>query len=89
VRWGRRKVIWQGGVRETSRLPFEDEMKNGRDDRIDVEQINRNTRLVQDSNWESPQNEDIMSGEADYGERLFDQLPEDKVGFMSNGHKRR
>jgi hypothetical protein len=64
-------------------------MSNGRDDRIDVEQINRNIKLTEDSNYEGPFNEEIMAGEADYGERLFDQMPEDHVGFMTNGRKGR
>ena len=62
---------------------------NGRTDEIDVQQIERNRRLIEDSTRESPQNEEIMAGDADYGERLYDQLPQDRVGFMTNGHKRR
>lgn len=61
---------------------------NGRDDRIDVEQINRNTKLIEDSNMETPFNEEIMAGDADYGERLYDQMPEDRVGFMTNGRRK-
>lgn len=63
-------------------------MPNGRDDRIDVAQINRNIRLTEDSTQETPFNEEIMAGEADYGERLYDQMPDDKVGFMPTGRKR-
>jgi hypothetical protein len=68
---------------------LEKNMKNGRDDQIDVEQINRNIRTVHDSNMETPFNEEVMAGEADYGERLYGQMPEDKIGLMTNGHKRR
>jgi hypothetical protein len=60
---------------------------NGRDDRIDVEQIERNRRLTEESTQETPFNEEIMAGEADYGERLYDQMPEDKVGFMPRWKK--
>jgi hypothetical protein len=60
---------------------------NGRDDKIDVEQIMRNRRLTEESNMETPFNEEIMAGEADYGERLYDQMPEDKVGFMPRWKK--
>ncbi len=62
---------------------------NGRFDEIDVEQIERNIRVVQDSTFESPINEEVMAGEAEYGERLFDQMPEDKIGLMTNGHSRK
>lgn len=61
---------------------------NGRDDRIDVEQIERNTRTTQDSTQATPFNEEIMAGDADYGDVLYNSLPEDRVGFMTNGRKR-
>jgi hypothetical protein len=64
-------------------------MSNGRDDRIDVEQINRNLRTTEDSTFESPINEEIDAGDADYGDVLFNSLPNDKVGFLTNGHKRK
>lgn len=63
-------------------------MSNGRDDEIDVQQINRNRRIALDSTQDTPFNEEIIAGEADYGERLYDQLPEDKVGFMPPRGKR-
>lgn len=62
-------------------------MANGRDDRIDAGQIERNRRLTQESTQETPFNEEIMAGEADYGEALYDNLPEDKVGFMPRWKK--
>lgn len=62
---------------------------NGRDNRIDVEQIDRNIRTTEDSNLESPFNEEIMAGDADYGDVLFNSLPEDRVGLMTNGHNRK
>jgi hypothetical protein len=62
--------------------------RNGRDDRIDVAQIERNRRLTEETNMETPFNEEIMAGEADYGERLYDQMPEDNVGFMPTWRKK-
>lgn len=61
---------------------------NGRRDRIDVKQINRNIDLVHESTQETPWNEAIMASDADYGERLYDQMPEDKVGFMPGKGKK-
>jgi len=55
--------------------------------RIDTEQINKNRRLMADSTIESPINPTIEDCDADYGERLYDQLPKDKVGFMPKGTK--
>jgi hypothetical protein len=63
--------------------------RNGRDNQIDVEQINRNIQTTEDSYLESPFNEEIMAGDADYGDVLFNSMPEDRVGFLSNGHKRK
>ena len=62
-------------------------MQNGRDNRIDVDQIERNRRLTEDNTVDSPFNEEIMAGEANYGERLYDQLPEDRVGFLPTNRK--
>ena len=61
---------------------------NGRTDEIDVQQIERNRRLIEDSTRDSPQNEEILAGDANYGERLYGQLPEDRVGFMPGNKKR-
>jgi hypothetical protein len=61
---------------------------NGRDDRIDVAQIERNRRLTEESTQETPFNEEIMAGEANYGEALYDNMPEDKVGFMPTWKRR-
>jgi hypothetical protein len=63
--------------------------RNGRNNRIDVEQIDRNIATTEDSYLESPFNEEIMAGDADYGDVLFNSLPEDRVGFMTNGRKRK
>ena len=62
---------------------------NGRTDRIDVEQINRNIRTVNDSTQDTPFNEEIIAGDADYGEVLYNAMPEDRVGFLTNGRKLR
>ena len=64
-------------------------MPNGRDNRIDVEQIDRNIRTTEDSNMETPFNEEIMAGDADYGDVLYNSMPEDKIGLMGNGHSRK
>ena len=63
--------------------------RNGRNNEIDVEQINRNIRTVEDDVLDSPFNEEIMAGDADYGDVLLNSMPEDKVGFMTNGHNRK
>lgn len=62
---------------------------NQRDDEIDVTQIERNRRVALDSTQNSPFMEEIEAGDADYGERLYDQMPEDRVGFLTNGHRRK
>lgn len=83
-----RKGEWR--VSETPALAeWRKAMDQGRDDEIDVQQINRNRRLAMDTTQETPFNEEIEAGSADYGERLYGNMPEDKVGFMTNGHKRR
>lgn len=64
-------------------------MDQDRDDEIDVQQINRNRRLAMDTTQETPFLEEIEAGSADYGEALYDNMPQDRVGFMTNGHKRR
>jgi hypothetical protein len=63
-------------------------MKNGRDDEIDVAQINRNREVCLNSTQDTPWNESIMSGDADYGEVLYSTFPEDRIGLMTNGRKR-
>lgn len=62
---------------------------NGRTNEIDVEQIDRNIRTTEDSNYEGPFNEEIMAGDANYGDVLFNSMPEDKIGLLTNGHSRR
>lgn len=50
--------------------------------KIDVSQINKNRKLMAESTIESPIVPTIEDCDADYGERLYDQLPKDLVGFM-------
>ena len=56
--------------------------------RIDVEQLDRNRRVMNDSTIDSPFVVEIEAGDADYGEYLFDNLPGDRVGFMPAAEKR-
>jgi hypothetical protein len=62
---------------------------NGRDNEIGVEQIDRNIRTTLDSTQETPFNEEIMAGDADYGDVLYNSMPEDTLGLMTNGHNRK
>jgi hypothetical protein len=50
--------------------------------KIDTAQINRNRRIMADSTVESPYNAVIEDGDADYGERLYDQLPVDHLKLL-------
>jgi hypothetical protein len=61
---------------------------NGRTDSFDVAQIRRNREVMEDSTYEGPITEEVIAGDADYAERLFDEVPEDKVGFMPNRRKK-
>lgn len=56
-------------------------------DGLNVKQINKNRRIMAESTIESPIEPIIGDGDADYGERLYDQLPPDKAGFMPPGNK--
>jgi hypothetical protein len=55
--------------------------------RIDVEQINRNRKLV--SNWteDTPLEAALDTCDADYAENLFNNTPADRVGFLPKGTK--
>ena len=50
--------------------------------KIDVRQINKNRQVMQDSTIDSPYVPQIEDSDADYGVRLFDFLPKDRVGLM-------
>jgi hypothetical protein len=63
-------------------------MKNGRNDEIDVAQNNRNIEVALNSTRCSPQNEDIIAGDADWGEVLYTTMPEDNVGFLPSNQKK-
>ena len=55
--------------------------------KLDTAQINKNRRVMADSTIESPYNAVIEDGDADYGERLYDQLPEDPLKQIPPGTK--
>lgn len=59
--------------------------RNGRDDEINTAQIERNRRVMLDSTVDSPFVEEIIAGDADYSERLYDQMPADNIGLLTNG----
>lgn len=50
--------------------------------RIDVKQINRNRAVMEDSTIDSPYVAHFQDCDADFPERLYDNLPGDHVGFM-------
>ena len=50
--------------------------------RLDVEQINRNRRVMNDSTIDSPFVAHIEDSDADYGEFLYDNMPTDRVGIL-------
>lgn len=54
---------------------------------MDVKQIKMNRRLMEESTIESPIEPTIEDCDADYAERLYDQLPIDKVGLLPKGTK--
>ncbi len=55
--------------------------------KLDTEQINKNRRVMAESTVESPYNAVIEDGDADYGQRLYDQLPPDHIGLLPKGTK--
>jgi hypothetical protein len=55
--------------------------------KLDVEQINRNRELMNNSTIESPYVAHIEDSDADYGEQLYGQLPPDHVDFMGGSLK--
>ena len=50
--------------------------------RIDVQQINRNKAVMQDSTVDSPYVAHFEDSDADFPERLYDNLPTDRVGLL-------
>ena len=64
-----------------------DERNNWRDDEPDISEIKRNLRVTEDSTQCTPFNEEILAGDADYGQALYDNFPEDNVGFMPPGNQ--
>lgn len=62
-------------------LPFKKEQL------VDERQVKRNREVVEDSTAETPWNADISDSDADWGEQLYDNLPDDRVGFMPGEKK--
>ena len=54
-----------------------------------IKQIKRNRSVMEDSTIQSPYEPQIGDSDADYGEKLYDQMPQDKVGFMPSNEKKR
>jgi hypothetical protein len=52
---------------------------------MDIKQINKNRRIMAECSIASPIVPTIEDCDADYGERLYDQLPPDKVGYLPPG----
>jgi hypothetical protein len=57
--------------------------------RIDMSEINRNRRVCADNTIESPFNAAMEDTDADYPQRLYDQLPEDNIGLMPTNERLR
>lgn len=55
--------------------------------RIDTKQIDLNRRIVAENTVESPYNAVFADSDADYIERLYDQLPPDHIGILPQGTK--
>jgi hypothetical protein len=54
---------------------------------MDTKQIKENRRVMEESTIESPYVPVISDGDADFGERLYNQLPTDSVGLLPKGTK--
>ena len=57
--------------------------------RIDVDQINTNRRIMQDSTIDSPYVQPLEDSDADFPEFLFDRVPGDRVGLLPPNEKNR
>jgi hypothetical protein len=57
--------------------------------KIDVQRINKNRRLMENSTIDSPYCPQIEDCDADYGEQLYGNMPPDKVGFLPANEKNR
>jgi hypothetical protein len=57
--------------------------------RIDVDQINRNRRIMEDSTIDSPYIAPLEDSDADFPEMLFDRVPGDRVGHLPPNEKNR
>lgn len=57
--------------------------------KLDVNQINENRRVMEDSTIESPYVAVMSDTENDIPEKLFDSMPPDRVGFLPSNEKNR
>ena len=57
--------------------------------KIDVEAINRNRKLMEQSTIDGPYVAQIEDAEADYGQQLYGNMPVDQVGLMPKNEKNR
>jgi hypothetical protein len=57
--------------------------------RIDTSQITRNRKVIADSTIESPYGIVMEDADADFPERLYDQMPDDRVGLIQDGRRGR
>jgi len=55
--------------------------------KIDVNQIDKNRRIVAQNTVESPYNAVFADADADFIERLYEQLPPDHIGILPPGTK--
>lgn len=57
--------------------------------RIDIDQINRNRRVMEDSTIDSPYIFPLEDSDADFPEYLYDRVPGDRVGLLPPNEKNR
>jgi len=58
--------------------------------KLDIEQINKNRKTMDDSTIESPYVDSFADSDADFQQRLYgDNMPADNVGFMPPNEKNR
>lgn len=57
--------------------------------KLDVNQINENRRVMEDSTIESPYVAVMSDTENDIPGKLFDSMPPDRVGFLPSNEKNR
>ena len=57
--------------------------------RIDTDAINRNRKVMENSTVEGPYVPQIEDSDADYGEKLYGEMPGDRIGLMPSNEKKR